>query len=286
MQKSTICIIVFIIMKLSLVTQGGPFPEMTKRRTVVMVRHGMSQWSEKNVFCGWYDSELSERGLDEAHECGRLMKSAGYYFDIVFTSLLTRAHQTLDVVAKYLGQPDVQVIETWRLNERHYGALTGYVKGYLVDIYGEKQVQIWRRSFDVKPPAMGSDHKYYDAAMNNPKLKKYANEHNVKFPVTESLKETMKRVIPFWEQMIAPAVRQGQRVLIVAHGTVLRSLVKYLEGISNDDICSINIPSGIPFFYKFDEYMQVVSTKEFLGDPKRVQEGIARAASSGTIIQH
>ncbi|XP_050544099.1 phosphoglycerate mutase 2-like [Daktulosphaira vitifoliae] len=257
---------------------------MTGRRIVVMARHGESEWSKNNVFCGWYDSLLSDRGVNEARECGSLLKEFDYKFDRVYTSLLTRAHQTLKIITDHIEQPDILVEESWRLNERHYGALTGYNKAELAEKYGEKQVQVWRRSFDVLPPPMEPNHKYYKAIWCNPKIVTASYSLNEKFPSTESLKETMERVIPYWDNVIAPNVRRGQRVLIVAHGTVLRSLVKYLDGISNYDICSINIPSGIPFVYEFDENMKVMSSKRFLGDKKRVEEGIARAASIGTTM--
>ncbi|VVC36222.1 Histidine phosphatase superfamily,Phosphoglycerate mutase 1,Histidine [Cinara cedri] len=255
---------------------------MTGNRIVVMARHGESEWSKNNVFCGWYDSLLSDRGMVEAMECAELLRQSNFKFDRAYTSLLTRAHQTLKIITNQIDQPNLPVEESWRLNERHYGALTGFNKAELVNKYGEKQVHIWRRSFDVLPPEMESSHKYYKAIWRNPKIVSAAYASNEKFPNTESLKETMERVIPYWKDYIVPSIQSGQRVLIVAHGTVLRSLIKYLDGVSDYDICSINIPSGIPFVYKFGDDMKVVSSRKFLGDRRRIEEGIARAATIGT----
>jgi 2,3-bisphosphoglycerate-dependent phosphoglycerate mutase len=259
---------------------------MTGRRIVVMARHGESEWSKNNVFCGWYDSLLSDRderiGTDEARECAELLKQANYQFDQAYTSLLTRAHQTLEIITKHIGQSNLPIEESWRLNERHYGALTGYNKAELAEKYGEGQIQIWRRSFDVLPPQMDPSHKYFRSILHNPKIMAESYASNEKFPSTESLKETMERVIPYWNNNVVPSIQKGKRVLIVAHGTVLRSLIKYLDGISDNDICSINIPSGIPFVYEFDDKMQVVSSRKFLGDQKRIDEGISRAASIGS----
>eukprot|EP00102_Acyrthosiphon_pisum_P023918 XP_016661128.1 PREDICTED: 2,3-bisphosphoglycerate-dependent phosphoglycerate mutase isoform X2 [Acyrthosiphon pisum] len=256
--------------------------KMTGRRIVVMARHGESEWSKNNVFCGWYDSHLSDRGMNEALECAELLKESNYKFDKAYTSLLTRAHQTLKIITEHIGQPTLPVEESWRLNERHYGALTGFNKAELAEEYGESQVQIWRRSFDVLPPVMDKSHAYYMSIWCHPKIVAHSYTSSEKFPSTESLKETMERVIPYWDNFIVPNIKRGQRVLIVAHGTVLRSLIKYLDGVSDNDICSINIPSGIPFVYEFDDDMNVVSSKKFLGDKKRIEEGIARAASIGS----
>ncbi|XP_025415120.1 uncharacterized protein LOC112686874 isoform X2 [Sipha flava] len=255
---------------------------MTGRRIVVLARHGESEWSKNNIFCGWYDSLLSDRGTNEALECAELLKQSNYEFDRAYTSLLTRAHQTLNIITEHIGQSSLPVEESWRLNERHYGALTGYNKAELATKYGEKQVQIWRRSFDVLPPPMEATHKYYRAIWRNPKIVAQSYTSNEKFPSTESLKETMERVIPYWDNTIVPNIQRGQRILIVAHGTVLRSLIKYLDNVSDNDICSINIPSGIPFVYEFDDDMKVISSRTFLGDKKRIEEGIARAASIGS----
>lgn len=195
---------------------------------VVCVRHGESEWNKANLFCGWHDVNLSETGLWDASELSaNAMKKENLQFDIAFTSCLKRAHQTLDIVLKELDQTNIPVVMDWRINERHYGALTGFNKREMAEMYGEEQVQIWRRSFNVAPPPITNMNPYYESIRSNSKFKKLSDAD---FPESETLETTMKRVIPFWDDVIIPEIRSGKRVLIVAHGTSLRGLVKHIKG--------------------------------------------------------
>uniref|UniRef100_A0A1B6DGE4 phosphoglycerate mutase (2,3-diphosphoglycerate-dependent) n=1 Tax=Clastoptera arizonana TaxID=38151 RepID=A0A1B6DGE4_9HEMI len=182
---------------------------MASRKLLVLARHGESEWTKNNLFCGWYDANLSEKGLEEALECANALKNEGFRFDIAFTSLLTRAHQTLEIILKELGQSNITIEKTWRLNERHYGALTGFNKEEMAAKYGLTEVQTWRRSFDILPPPMTKDHKYYQDIVNNPKLNNFLNTNE--FPVVESLKTTMDRVIPYWKEVIVPHIKEGKK---------------------------------------------------------------------------
>lgn len=202
---------------------------MSAKYTVVLLRHGESEWNKDNLFCGWHDVGLSDSGLLDAIEVSsKSLKSAGYViFDICFTSCLIRANQTLKIILHDLHiNPDIQM--DWRLNERHYGALTGFNKRQMADIYGEEQVQIWRRSFDVFPPPITPENPYYLSICNNPKFK---NIMPNQFPVTETLETTMQRVVPFWTDVVIPHLKQNKKILIVAHGTSLRGLVKHVKGM-------------------------------------------------------
>lgn len=249
--------------------------------TIVMLRHGESEWNQKNLFCGWYDANLSDKGVEEAKQAGEALKKDKYTFDIAFTSQLTRAQKTLENVLNVLGQNNIPVIKTWRLNERHYGALTGLNKVETAEKYGEEQVAIWRRSFDVPPPPMETNHKYYNMIVNDPRYKDGPTKDE--FPRFESLKLTIERTLPFWNKSIVPELRAGKKIIIAAHGNSLRGIVKHLDQISNEDIMSLNLPTGIPFVYKLDENMRPIQggSMQFLGDAETVRKAMEAVAAQG-----
>jgi len=232
----------------------------TEVMTLVLLRHGESEWNKENLFTGWTDVDLSETGISEAETAGRLLKDEGYDFDVCYTSYLKRAIRTLDIVLDELDVERPPVTESWELNERHYGALQGLNKAETAEKYGEEQVKIWRRSYDVPPPALDPDDE-----RNPAKQDQYRGIPAEKLPLTESLKDTVARVIPYFEDVIKPQMIEGDRVIIVAHGNSLRALVKYLEGISDEDIVEVNIPNGIPLVYEFDKDFNVIS-KRYLVD--------------------
>ena len=209
---------------------------------LVLIRHGQSQWNLENRFTGWWDVGLSEKGVAEAIAAGELMRERGLDFDICFTSLLTRAIKTLDLALEAMDRLWLPVRKDWRLNERHYGGLTGLNKQEMRDRVGEEQVKIWRRSFDIPPPPLEEDSGY-----NVGRDRRYVG---VDVPATESLKDTIERVLPYWEEAIAPALRSGERVLISAHGNSIRALVKHLSNVGNDDIVGVEIPTGQPLVYE------------------------------------
>ena len=232
---------------------------------LVMVRHGESEWNKENLFTGWTDVELSETGVKEAINGGKLLKEEGFKFDICFTSYLKRAIHTANYVLKELDQEWIPVIKSWKLNERHYGALQGLNKKETVKKYGDEQVHLWRRSYSVQPPALEADDK------RNPALQdQYRNVDKKDLPLTECLEDTVARVVPYFEEYIKPEILANKQVLIAAHGNSLRALVKYLDHISDDDIADLNIPTGIPFVYELDEDMNVIS-RRYLGDQEAVK---------------
>ncbi len=215
---------------------------------LVLLRHGESEWNRLNLFSGWTDVDLSETGREEARQAGRTLKALGYVFDVAFTSQLKRATETLRIVLAEMGQTDVPVHKDWHLNERHYGALQGLNKAETAEQYGAEQVHIWRRSYDVRPPALILEdprHPRFDT--------QYADMDSSQLPATESLKDTMDRVIPYWNDAIEPILRTGTKVIISAHGNSLRALVKHLDAISDNDISKLNIPTGIPLIYELDD---------------------------------
>jgi 2,3-bisphosphoglycerate-dependent phosphoglycerate mutase len=240
---------------------------------LVLVRHGQSDWNLKNLFTGWVDVDLTEQGRTEAREAGRLLKAEGFKFDLVFTSVLKRAVRTMWIVLDEMDLMWLPVERTWRLNERHYGALQGLDKAATVAKHGAEQVKIWRRSYDIPPPALDANdkgHPRFDA--------RYAAVDVRQLPSTESLKTTLDRVIPFWTDRVAPALKSGRNVLIVAHGNSLRALVKMLDGMSDADIIEFNIPTGVPIQYELDDTLQSKS-RRFLGDPaaiKAAADAVAR----------
>lgn len=220
---------------------------------LVFIRHGQSEWNAKNLFTGWRDVPLSEQGLAEAAAAGRKLKEHGYQFDIAFTSVLTRAVKTCNIVLEESGQLFVPQVKTWRLNERHYGALQGLNKQQTAEKYGEEQVRIWRRSYDVLPPLLDRDDEF--SAHND---RRYAHLPADAVSDGENLKVTLERVLPFWHDQIAPAVLAGRRVLVAAHGNSLRALAKHIERISDADIMALEIPTGQPLVYKLDGNLNMV----------------------------
>lgn len=242
---------------------------------LVMIRHGESEWNKANLFTGWTDVELSENGWHEAHQGGRLLKKEGLSFDICYTSYLKRAIHTASAVLGELDEEWIPVVKDWRLNERHYGALQGINKSETAAKYGAEQVRIWRRSFDIQPPALDP------ADERNPALQKmYRNVEKTLLPLTESLKDTIARVVPYYENVIKKDMEAGRNVLIAAHGNSLRALVKYLDGISDDDIVGINIPTGVPLVYELDDDLKAISHR-YLGDAKELEAKIQSVAKQG-----
>lgn len=223
---------------------------------LVFIRHGQSVWNKLNLFTGWRDVELSEQGLAEAKEAGEKLKAAGFEFDIAFTSVLTRAIKTCNIVLENSNQLFVPQVKSWRLNERHYGALQGLDKKATADKYGEEQVHIWRRSYDTLPPLL--DRSDENSAHNDRRYQGLAQDV---IPDGENLKVTLERVLPFWEDQIAPAILSGKRVIVAAHGNSLRALAKHIEGISDADIMDLEIPTGQPLVYSLDENLKVVGKR-------------------------
>ncbi|MFV0626375.1 MAG: 2,3-diphosphoglycerate-dependent phosphoglycerate mutase [Alphaproteobacteria bacterium] len=242
---------------------------------LVLIRHGESEWNRLNLFTGWYDVELSEKGIAEATEGGKLLRDQGFDFDICYTSYLKRAIHTLQIVLDEMDRNWLPVVKTWKLNERHYGALQGLNKAETAEKYGEEQVKIWRRSFDVPPPALEQSDE------RNPKHQApYRNEEKKALPVTESLKTTIDRVIPYYEEFIKKDMKNGKRVLVAAHGNSLRALVKYLEGISDEEIINLNIPTGVPLVYEFDDNFKITK-KYYLGDQEAIKAKQEAVANQG-----
>ena len=237
---------------------------MTK---VVLIRHGESVWNKENLFTGWADVTLSEKGVEEAKSGGVELKKAGFTFDKAYTSTLTRAIKTLNLVLEEMGLLWIPVEKCWQLNERHYGALQGLNKSQTAEKYGEDQVKIWRRSYDTPPPALEKSEEIDPG--NYPR---YKNLSEKELPLTECLKDTVARVVPFWENVILPDIKAGKKIIIAAHGNSLRALVKYLENISDEDIINLNIHTGVTLVYELDENFKVLS-KRYLGD----QEAISKA---------
>ncbi len=240
--------------------------------TVVLLRHGQSTWNLENRFTGWKDVDLSEQGRAEAREAGRLLKEAGFRFDVAFTSVLTRAIKTLGIALDELDQLWIPVTKHWRLNERHYGALQGLNKAETAAKHGEAQVKIWRRSYDIPPPPLGPDDERYLG--NDPR---YASLQRGEFPAAESLKDTVARFLPYWHETIAPAIQGGKRVLIAAHGNSLRALVKYLDNVSDSEIVELNIPTGIPLVYELTDQLKPIR-HYYLGDPAAAEAAAAAVA--------
>ena len=221
--------------------------------TLVLLRHGQSQWNLENRFTGWWDVDLTDQGVAEAKAAGDLLAAKGFDFDMTFTSLQTRAIRTLNIALEQMGRLWLPVEKDWRLNERHYGGLTGLNKAETAEKHGEAQVKIWRRSFDVPPPALTRDDERFPA--ND---RRYAMIPRDALPLTESLKDTIRRVEPYWASEIAPKIYEGKRVLIAAHGNSLRALVKHLDGISDEEIPKVEIPTGVPLVYELDDKLKPV----------------------------
>jgi 2,3-bisphosphoglycerate-dependent phosphoglycerate mutase len=247
--------------------------------TVVLLRHGESTWNRENRFTGWTDVDLSERGLDEAREAGRLLREGGYVFDIAYTSVLKRAIRTLWIALDALDLLWIPVIKNWRLNERHYGALQGLNKAETAAAHGEAQTKIWRRSYDIPPPALTPDD-----PRNPSRDPRYARLATSELPLTETLKDTVARFLPYWHDTIAPTIASGQRVLVAAHGNSLRALVKYLDNISESEIVELNIPTGIPLVYELNDDLTPIR-HYYLGDPAAAAAAAARVAQQTSLKQ-
>jgi phosphoglycerate mutase, BPG-dependent, family 1 len=244
-------------------------------RKLVLLRHGQSQWNLENRFTGWVDVDLTEQGRAEAAAGGRLMREEGLRFDVAYTSTLKRAIRTLNIALGELDQDWIPVHKSWRLNERHYGALQGLDKAETAAKHGEEQVKIWRRSYDIPPPAMDPSDAGHPA--NDPR---YAGLDRNALPSTESLATTLDRVLPYWHDAIAPSLKSGKTVLVAAHGNSLRALYKYLNNVSKEDILELNIPTGIPLLFELDDELKVVSHR-YLGDPEAAARAAAAVAAQG-----
>jgi 2,3-bisphosphoglycerate-dependent phosphoglycerate mutase len=241
-------------------------------KKLVLIRHGESQWNEQNRFTGWYDVGLSEKGVTEAIDAGRILAKEGYAFDVAFTSTLKRAIKTLELVLEGVDLMGVTIHRDWRLNERHYGALTGLNKAETAKKHGIDQIQAWRRSYDVPPPALTPDSEYYPG--NDPR---YADINKKDLPLTECLKDVVGRVLLSWHEKIAPAIRNGERIVIVAHGNSLRALVKYLDNISDTEITERNIPTGTPLVYELNDDLTPIR-HYYLGDEASIKKAIEAVA--------
>jgi 2,3-bisphosphoglycerate-dependent phosphoglycerate mutase len=242
---------------------------------LVLIRHGESQWNKENRFTGWKDVDLSEKGVGEAHAAGKLLKAEGFVFDEAFTSVLKRAIRTLWIVLDEMDLMWIPEAKSWRLNERHYGALQGLNKAETAAEYGDEQVLIWRRSYDVRPPDLdASDERYLG---NEPR---YANVPERDFPAGECLKDTVERVMPFWIAEIAPKIKAGKKLIIAAHGNSIRAIVKYLDDIADDQIVGINIPTGIPLVYELDAELRPLRSY-YLGDDAAVKAAQDAVANQG-----
>ncbi len=244
-------------------------------RKLVLIRHGESTWNKENRFTGWTDVDLSPKGIEEAVEGGRYLREQGFVFDVAFTSVLKRAIKTMNIVLEGLDQLWIPDYKNWRLNERHYGALQGLNKSETAEKFGEEQVKIWRRSYDIPPPKLERTDPRYPG--NDPR---YRDLDVTELPLTECLKDTVARFLPLWHGTIAPAVQKGQRVLIVAHGNSLRALVKYLDNISDQEIVELNIPTGMPLVYELTDDLKPIRSY-YIGDPEKVQAAMDAVAAQG-----
>lgn len=242
---------------------------------VVLLRHGESDWNRQNRFTGWTDVDLSEAGIKEATEAGAVLKKEGYTFDVAYTSVLKRAIRTLWITLDQMDLMWIPVYRSWRLNERHYGALQGLNKAETAAKFGEAQVKIWRRSYDTPPPPLEKTDPRYPG--NDPR---YADLTEGVLPLTECLKDTVARFLPYWHDVIAPTVKLGKRVLIAAHGNSLRALVKYLDNVSDEAIVELNIPTGMPLVYELDKDLKTIKSY-YLGDPEKVKAAMAAVAAQG-----
>ena len=242
---------------------------------LVLIRHGESTWNLENRFTGWTDVDLTPTGVSQAMSAGKLLKAEGYEFDLAFTSVLKRAIHTLWYSLDEMDSTWLPVVKDWRLNERHYGALQGLNKAETAKQYGDEQVLVWRRSYDTPPPPLAADD-----ARSERGDRRYANLQPGQVPLTECLKDTVARVLPFWNEAIAPAIRSGQRIVLAAHGNSIRALVKYLDNIGDDDIVGVNIPNGIPLVYELDADLKPIRSY-YLGDAEAAAKAAAAVANQG-----
>ena len=246
-------------------------------KKLVLLRHGESTWNKENRFTGWTDVDLSPRGLEEARNAGRLLRESGFMFDITYTSVLKRAIRTLWITLDEMDQMWLPVNLSWRLNERHYGALQGLNKAETALKYGEEQVLIWRRSYNIRPPALTAEDDRYPG--HDPRYRGLSPKN---IPLTECLEDTVARFLPYWNKTISPQVQSGQRVLICAHGNSLRALVKYLDNLSEEDVLELNIPTGIPLVYELDDDMKP-GRSYYLGDQAKIEQAMRMVANQGKI---
>ncbi|XP_058047257.1 bisphosphoglycerate mutase [Ahaetulla prasina] len=250
------------------------------RNRLILLRHGEGAWNKENRFCSWVDQKLSADGVKEAQTCGRHLKMLGFEFDLVFTSILSRSIQTAWLVLEEMGQEWVPTESSWRLNERHYGALIGLNRTEMALNHGEEQVKRWRRSYDVSPPPISEVHPYYHEIYNDRRYN-YCDVPKEKLPKSESLKEVLDRLLPYWNERIAPEVKGGKTVLISAHGNSTRALLKHLEGISDDAIVNVTLPTGVPVLLELDENLQPLGHHQFLGDQEAIQAAIKKVEDQG-----
>jgi 2,3-bisphosphoglycerate-dependent phosphoglycerate mutase len=246
---------------------------------LVLLRHGESTWNRENKFTGWTDVDLSPKGTDEARNAGALLRKGGFVFDVAFTSVLKRAIRTLWIVLEEMDLMWIPVYRSWRLNERHYGALQGLNKAETAAKFGEGQVRIWRRSYDVPPPALDRNDERFPGL--DPR---YGDLEERDLPLCESLKDTVSRCLPYWHQEIVPMIKSGKRVMISAHGNSLRALVKYLDNISNEEIVKVNIPTGVPLVYEFDRDLRPLRNY-YLGDQEEIKKKMQKVAAQGKVAQ-
>jgi len=242
---------------------------------LVLLRHGESLWNRENRFTGWTDVDLTDHGREEARRAGRLLKESGYAFDVAYTSVLKRAVKTLWLALEEMDLMWIPIHNSWRLNERHYGALQGLNKAETAQKFGEEQVLVWRRSYDTPPPALAADDPRHPGG--DPR---YATLPGAELPRTECLKDTVARFLPYWHETIAPSVRSGRRVVIAAHGNSIRALVKYLDDVSDADIVGLNIPTAIPLVYELDDTLKPLR-HYYLGDPSMIEAAVKAVASQG-----
>ena len=244
---------------------------------LVLLRHGESLWNLENLFTGWTNVDLTPQGEQEARDAGQILMAEKYEFDIIHTSVLTRAIRTMEICLKEMDISDILIMYNWRLNERHYGALQGLNKAETAEKFGEEQVHTWRRSYDTPPPELDMDderHPRFD--------ERYKNMSAENLPVTECLKDTVGRFLPYWHEQIAPDIKSGKRVLIVAHGNSIRALVKYLDNISDEEIVGLNIPTGVPLVYELDDNLQAIK-HYYLGDQEEIAKKAAAVAAQGKV---
>lgn len=242
---------------------------------LVLLRHGESVWNKANLFTGWTDVDLSEKGRTEAKSAGEILKTEGYTFDIAFTSVLKRAIRTLWIVLDEMDLMWIPVIRDWRLNERHYGALQGLNKAETAEKYGDEQVKIWRRSYDIQPPALETSDSRYPG--HDPR---YASLSPAEIPAAECLKDTVERFLPMWHEVIVPIIKTDKKVIITAHGNSLRALIKFLDNVSEEDIVPLNIPTGVPLVYELDDELKPIR-HYYLGDPEEIRKAAEAVANQG-----
>jgi len=248
-------------------------------KKLVLLRHGESTWNKENRFTGWTDVDLSEKGVEEARNAGRVLRERGYTFDTAFTSVLKRAIRTLWIVLDEMDLMWIPVMNSWKLNERHYGALQGLNKTEMASKYGEEQVLLWRRSYDIRPPPLEPTDERYPA-----KDPRYKTLEEKDIPLTECLKDTVARVLPYWHGTIVPMIESGRKIIVSAHGNSLRGLVKYLDGVSDQDIVRMNIPTGIPLVYELDSQLKPIR-HYYIGDPDQVRKAIESVAGQGALTR-